>query len=331
MDQIRSGRLSWLTARALIAALALGVVCGRASGGQAPAASTPSPAPPAAPVSPDKVVLKVGDQSVTEGQIEKAIHALPQQAQNSLARQGKKPFGDEYVLMLVLSQEALSNHLDESPDYKETLALTRLKILAQEEYQQIMQKAVVTPEETSKYFAAHQNDFEELQVLQVTVRKKPDGSKEGTPGFSPDEAKTRTEEIRQAFIAGQDPKQVADKFQMANVVRVDSQPFTVRRGQMRADLEKAAFALPPGQVTELFDFGTALGFVKVVSHQAGDLKSATPKIESTLRQQKISSAMDALKVNSKIWMDDAYFASPAAPQVSPQPQSTVGSPTGGPK
>jgi hypothetical protein len=328
MGHIRWGRACLLAAGAMIATLAVSVVSGRAAGGQAPAGSTPNLAPPAAPASPDKVVLKVGDQSVTEGQIEKAIHSLPPQAQNSLARQGKKPFGDEYVLMLVLSKEAVGNHLDESPDYKETLALTRLKILAQAEYQQIAQKAVVTPEETSKYFAAHQNEFEELQVLQVTVRKKPDGSKEGTPGFPPDEAKTRAEEIRQAFIAGQDPKQVAEKFQMANVVRVDSQPFAVRRGQMRADIEKAAFDLPAGQVTGLFDFGTAVGFIKVITHQPGDLKSATPKIESTLRQQKITSALDALKVNSKIWMDDAYFASPAGQQSAPKPPSTPGAPPG---
>ena len=327
MGHIRWGKTCRLMAGALAAALVAGVVCGRAAGGQAPAGSTASPAPPAAPASPDKVVLKVGDESVTEVQIEKAIHALPPQAQNSLARQGKKPFGDEYALMLVLSQQALSKHLDESPDYKETLALTRLKILAQEEYQQIVQMAVVTPEETSKYFAAHQNEFEELQVLQVTVRKKPEGSKEGTPGFPPDEAKARAEEIRQAFIAGQDPKQVAEKYQMANVVRVDSQPFTVRRGQMRADVEKAAFDLPAGQVSELFDFGSALGFVKVVSHQPADLKGATPKIESTVRQQKITSALDALKANSKIWMDDAYFTSPVAPQGPPKPPSTPTAPT----
>ncbi|SPE22454.1 exported hypothetical protein [Acidobacteriia bacterium SbA2] len=327
MGHVRWGRACWLTARALIAALVVGVMCGRAASGQTPAGPTPSPAaPPAAPASPDKVVLKVGDQSVTEGQIEKAIHALPPQAQNSLARQGKKPFGDEYVLMLLLSQEALSNHLDQTADYKETLALTRLKMLAQAEYQQIAQKVVVTPEETSKYFATHQNDFEELQVLQVTVRKKPEGSKEGTPGFSPDEAKARAEEIRKAFIAGQDPKQVAEKFQIANIIRVDSQPFAVRRGQMRADFEKAVFDLPAGQVTELFDFGTALGFVKVVSHQPGDLKGATPKIESTLRQQKINSALDALKVNAKIWVDDAYFTSPAAQQGPPKPPSTPGAP-----
>jgi len=319
MEQGRWGGASWWTAGALIAALIGSVQHGRA---QAPAGATPSPAPAAAPASPDKVVLKVGGQSVTQEQLERAIHALPPQAQTSIARQGKKPFGDEYVLMLALSQEALSSHLDDTPDFKETLALTRLKILAQAEYQQIVQRATVTPEETSNYFAAHQNEFEELQVLQVTVRKKVEGAKEGTPGFPPDEAKARVEEIRQAFVAGQDPKQVAEKYQVAGVVRVDSQPFSLRRGQGPPDMVKAAFELKPGEVTEVFDFGMALGFVKVVSRQAGDLKSATPKIETTLRQQKITSALDALKANSKVWMDDAYFATPTAPQNPPKPQVT---------
>jgi parvulin-like peptidyl-prolyl isomerase len=270
------------------------------------------------------VVLKVGDEAITQEQIERAIRALPPQAQNSLTRQGKKPFGDEYVLMLVLSHEAVSNHLDDTPDYKETLALTRLKILAQQEYQQIVQRAAVTPDETSKYFAAHQSDYDELQVLQITVRKKPEGSKEGTPGFPPEEAKARAEEIRQAFIAGQDAKQVAERFQMANVVRVDSQPITIRRGQMRPDMEKAAFDLKPGQVSEIFDFGMSMGFIRVISHQTEDLKTATAKIEATLRQQKINSALEGLKANAKIWMDDAFFTSPPATQVPPRPASTPG-------
>lgn len=327
MDQIRWGRASWLTGGPLIAALLMGVVYGQAAGGQAPPGATPSPAPAAPQASsPDKVVLKVGETSITQGQIEKAIQGLTPQAQNSLARQGKKPIGDDYVMMLVLSQQALSNHLDSTPAYKEMLALSRLKILAGQEYQEIVQRAVVTPEETSKYYAAHQSDYEELQALLVVVRKKPEGAKEGTPGFTPEEAKTRAEEIHKAFVAGGDPKQVADKYQMENVVRVDAQPSTVRRGSMRPDLEKAAFELKPGQVTDVFDLGQALVFAKVVSHQTEDLKNVSSKIENTLRQQKINSAVDALKTNAKVWMDDAYFAAPPGPHAPPKPQTTVGSP-----
>jgi len=327
MDQVRLGRGRWLTGGSLIVALLVGVVYGQAAGGQAPPGATPSPAPAAPQASsPDKVVLKVGDTSVTQGQIEKAIQGLTPQAQNSLARQGKKPIGDDYVMMLVLSQQALSNHLDSTPAYKEMLALSRLKILAAQEYQEIVQRTVVTPEETSKYFAAHQSDYDELQALLVVVRKKPEGAKEGTPGFTPQEAKTRAEEIHKAFVAGDDPKQVADKYQMENVVRVDAQPSVVRRGSLRPDLEKAAFELKPGQVTDVFDLGQALVFVKVISHQLEDLKNVSSKIESTLRQQKINSALDALKTNAKVWMDDAYFAAPAQ-HAPPKPQSMLGGST----
>jgi len=345
MDQIKMGRGSWLTSGPFFAALLVGVVVhGQAAGGQAPPGVAPGPAQAAgvqAPVAttpgsaqtapatePDKVVLKVGDTSITAGEIEKAIQDLTPQAQRSLVGQGqgRKPIGDEYVLLLVLSQQALANHLDATPAFKELMALNRMKILASQEYQQISQKAVVTPEETSKYFAAHQSEFDEIQVLQVVIRKKLQGAKEGTPGFTEEEAKTRAEEIRKAFMAGDDPTKIADKYQVESLVRVDTHPYAVHRGSMREDMEKAAFALKPGQVTEVFDFGQALAFVKVVSHQTEDLKNVTAKIENTLRQQKITTALDTLKKNSKVWMDAAYFAAPPGGRAPLKPQTTIGGP-----
>jgi hypothetical protein len=56
-----------------------------------------------------------------------------------------------------------------------------------------------------------------------------------------------------------------------------------------------------------------LVFFKLVSHKVGELKNVSSQIEDTLRQQKITSALDALKKNAKIWMDDAYFAAPNQP------------------
>jgi len=329
MDQIKVGRGSWLTGGLLFAAILVGVVYGQAPGGQAPPGTTPAPAPAApATTPPDKVVLKVGDTSVTAGEIEKAIQGLTPQAQRSLAgqNQGRRPIGDEYVMMLVLSQQALAHHLDSTPEFKELVALSRIKILASQEYQQILQKAVVTPEDISKYFAAHQSEFDEIKVLQVVIRKKAPGAKEGGPGFTAEEAKTRAEEIRKAFIAGDDPAKIADKYQVESLVRVDSHPYPVHRGSMREDMEKAAFELKPGEVTEVFDLGQALAFVKVVSHETQDLKNVSVRIESTLRQQKINNAIDALKKNAKTWMDDAYFASPPGGRQPLKPQTMIGGP-----
>jgi hypothetical protein len=256
-------------------------------------------------------VLKVGDESVTQGEIERFIQGLSPQAKEALAKQGRRPLGDQYVLMLLLSQEALGHHLDSTAAFQEILALRRRQLLATTEYQEIVRQSPVTPEEISSYFAAHQSEFEEAQIQEVVIRKKPEGAKEGTPGLTAEEAKTRAEEIRKVLSSGDDPKKVAEKYQVPNVVRVDAEPILVRRASMRADMEKAAFELKDGQLSEVFDLGQSLVFFKVVSHRAQELKSASSQIENTLRQQKINSALDALKKKAKVWMDDAYFAAPS--------------------
>ncbi|MGO8733284.1 MAG: peptidylprolyl isomerase [Terriglobia bacterium] len=313
MIQIRWGRGRWFTGGLLMAGLLMGGVYGRTLGGQAPARPTASAAAAAQTPSAGKIVLKVGDESVTQGDVEATLNSLTPQAQRSLSLQGRKPLGDQIAMMLILSQQALSHHLESTAGFQHALAMARRQILAQAAYQEVARQSVVTPEEISGYLASHQSEFEETQIEQVVVRKKPEGAKEGTPGFSAEDAKTRVEEIRKALSSGDDPKKVAEKYQVPNLIRVDAEPVVVHRGAMRADMEKAASELKDGQVSEVFDFPQMLVFFKLVSHKVGELKNVSSQIEDTLRQQKITSALDALKKNAKIWMDDAYFAVPNQP------------------
>ena len=316
MNQIRWGRGRWFTGGLLIAGLFVSLAYGQTSGGQAPAGPAPSVATAAQPASPDKVILKVGDESVTQGELEAVVNSLTAQAQKSLSVQGRRPLGNQYALMILLSQEAVSHHLDSTVAFQRALAMARRQILAQTAYQEIVRESAVTPEETSKYFAAHQSEFEEAMIRQVVIRKRLENAKEGTPGLTAQEAKTRAEEIRKALSSGDDPKKVAEKYQVPNLLRVDAEPSSVHRGAMRADMEKAAFELKDGQVSEVFDFGQALVFFKLVSNKVEELKNVSSQIEKTLQQQKVNSALDALKKSAKVWMDDAYFAAPS--QAGPQ-------------
>ena len=311
-----------------MAGLLVSVGYGQTSGGQAPAGPAPNAATAGQSSSPDKIVLKVGDASVTQGEIERFIQGLAPQAQKSLAKQGLRPLGDEYVTMLVLSQEALSHHLDSTPAFKEMLVLRRRQLLATTAYQEIVRQSVVTPEEISKYFEGHQSEFTEAQINEVVIRKKPEGAKVEASGLTAEEAKTRAEEIRTALSSGDDPKKVAEKYQVPNVVRVDAEPYSVHHGVMRADMEKAAFELKDGQVSEVFDVEQALMFFKVVSHKVEPLQVVSTQIGNTLRQQKVNSALDALKKDAKVWLDDAYFATPSqtGAQGAVKPPALTGEP-----
>jgi hypothetical protein len=313
MNQIQWGRGRWFTRGLLIAGLLVGVGYGQTPGGQAPAGPAPSAAAAAQSPSLDKIVLKVGDESVTQGEVDGFIQGLSPQTQKTLATQGRRSLGDEYALMLILSQDALRHHLDSTPSFHQMLALRRRQLLATTAYQEIVRQAAVTPEEISKYFAAHPSEFDEVRIHQVVIRKKPEGAKEGTPGLTAEEAKTRAEEVRKALSSGDDPKKVAEQFQVANVVRVDAEPYAVRRGTLRADMEKAAFELKDGQVSEVFDLPQSLVFFKVASHKVGELKDVSSQVENTLRQQKINSALEELKKTANVWLDDAYFAAPSQP------------------
>jgi parvulin-like peptidyl-prolyl isomerase len=94
-------------------------------------------------------------------------------------------------------------------------------------------------------------------------------------------------------------------------------------------MDKAAFELKPGQVSEVFDLGPWLAFIQVVSRQVEELKDASSRIEGTLQQQKINSAMEALRKKANVWMDEAYLGAPsqAGQQGATKPPVALPGPT----
>ena len=314
----RIGWWSWLLGGLLVGGLLVAVVHGQTSSGQAPAAKA------GAADSPDKVVLKVGNTSITRGQVETLIKTLTPQAQKSLAQSGRRPIGDEYVRILLLSQDALSHHLESTPAYKEMLAIHAREILATLAFQEIQRQCAVTPEEISKYYETHPKEFEVAEIYQVVIRKKPQDAKEGTPGLTAEEAKARAEEIRKALLSGDEPKKLATKYSLANVVRVDAYPEIVHRGDMPEDMEKAAFGLKDGEVSEIFDYGAKMAFIKTGQRRTEELKLVSARIENDLTQQKIDNFMNGLKKKANVWMDDNYFTgSSLTPRRTPPPSRVL--------
>jgi PPIC-type PPIASE domain len=292
-------------------------------------ADSPPPSPGASPEPADtatsnKIVLKVGAQSVTQGDMDFLIRSLDPQTRRALAQQGLRALVDRYVLTLVLAQEAASKHLDDNVDFRRQMAAQRDRMLAQAEYQNLVQHVKVTPEEISQYYAAHSADFDEIKARQVVVRTTPPNAKEGTPGLTLVQGRARIEDIKKALASGADPKQVAKDFGIPNQVLVEAEPRAIRRSESLPGPQKDAFNLKNGEFSPVQEVGGTLALLQVVSRGRVELKDASQEIENTLRQQKLDAQIAELKNKSNVWIDEAYFKLASAPSpgaTPPEPQS----------
>jgi len=278
-----------------------------------------------APRPADKVVLKVGDQQFTAADINLLISSLPPQTQQAIASRGKRELGDWYTRVVLLSQQARLHHLDQSPDFLHRLAIQRTLLEAQAAGEEMNKHVKTTPEEVQQYYNTHSSDYTQITLRQFIVRKRPAGQV-GDPahpnastaqGLTPEEAKKQAEAIRQELAAGADINKIMGDFNKSGDVIIEREPRTVRRGAMRPDMEKVAFALKDGEVSEPIDVPQALVLFQVTAHDQVDLKTAAPDIEKILQQQKMQAVMDALKKKTAPWMDESYFTGASKPAEGP--------------
>jgi len=309
------------------------------AGNQAPAVTPPpaanKPAVPTleTPVAADKVVLKIGDQQFTKADIDALIESLPPQAQRSIATQpqGKKSLADQFSMVVMLAQQARLHHLDQTPAFVHKLEFQKQQLEAQAAYDEIHQQAKVTPEEVNQYYTAHTADYDEIMVRQFVIRKKGAEPKADPAhptaatgsGLAPDEAKARAEAIRKEMAAGTDIKKVMEDFKAPGDVTIEAEPRKVRRGGMRPEMEKVAFSLKDGEISEPVDIPQALIIFQVTGHSHVDIKDVTPEIEKNLQKEKVDAALAGVKKSVTLWMDDQYFAPPLKLTEGP----TLGTPT----
>jgi hypothetical protein len=279
---------------------------------------------PEAPVPPDKVVLKVGDKQFTRAEMDVLVGNLGPQAQRAMATQGRKQLGEQFALIVMLSRQAENHHLDLTPEFTRKLAFQKQQLEAQSAYEEINQQAKVSPEEVQQYYTAHTADYDEISVRQIVVRIKAPAPQAGAgatppagPGLSPEEAKTRAAAIRKELAAGTDIKKIMEDFKAPGDVIIEADPRKLRHGGMRPEMEKVAFTLKDGEISEPLEVPQALVIFQVTGHSHADLKDVTAEIERKLHQEKIDAAMAEVKKNNALWMDDQYFAGPPKPQAGP--------------
>lgn len=304
--------------RTLAAGMAPFVFACAAFGQQTPKAPSPKPAAAAAPKAEtpgSKVVLRVGKEEVTEAEIDFLVEAMGPEIKEAIKTQGRRPLGEQYATMIVLSQHAAAQKLDATPEFRRRLALQKLQWMAEAAVEQLESQVSVTPEEVSKYYSGNPLEFEEVRVRQVVLRKKPEGAAANSPGFSPEEARTRAEEIRKALAGGKDWKALASEYQGSQEVFVVADPRPVRRGQFadNTNLETVIFSLQDGDFSLPAETPQAVIVFQSAGRRMLTLEEASREIETAMRRFKVQEQINELRGKATIWMDDQFFSGASAP------------------
>jgi hypothetical protein len=294
----------------------------------APGAPVIKPAAPSTPqVPPDKVVMKVGEKQITAGEFQAIIQTLPPQVQRAAEIRGLKDVGDQYAKLVAIAERAKTDGIDQKPDVKVKIELQQMQLLAQGEYQKINEDIKITPDEINQYYKDHLHDFEQVEIRQVSVRKRPANAKADAPGLPEADAKAKAEAIRAALASGEDAQKVHDQFKMDNVVFFDPSPRAVRHGQLAGAMDQTAWSLKDGQVSDIQDNPVNFYFLQVVKHDTPALADVSKEIEGKIKEQKSQSALDSVESGAKIWLDPEYFTeakpeNPAGPTAA-APKSTA--------
>ena len=142
-----------------------------------------------------------------------------------------------------------------------TLAMYRTKVKneiekAQLVNREIRQRVNVSPEEIRRWYDGHGDDYATAE--RVKVRDIFFALDDATDDAAVDHVRAKATEVRALAAGGRDFGSLAKQFSEGPGAEKGGELGTFARGDMDAELEKAAFALEPGKVSE--PIRTASGF-----------------------------------------------------------------------
>ena len=270
----------------------------------------PAPAAPAPPPDPNKVVLTVGAEKITEAQFEDLINSLPEQYRAAARSMQKRQFAEQIIQVKLLAQEAEKKKLDQDPKTKETLLFQRQNLLAQAMFQE-MQKGVKVDDATvEKYYNEHKSEYEVLKAKHILIRVKgaPMQAMPGKPELSDDEALAKAQAIRKRLLAGEDFAAIAKaESDDGGSGAQGGELGEFRKGMMVPPFETAAFAAKVNEVTEPVKSPFGYHLIVVESHVTKSLAEARPDIENKLKPQMARTEVENLRKGATVTMDDSFF------------------------
>jgi len=273
--------------------------------------SVDNPAPKTLPVvPPDRVVVAVGDVTVTAAQFDQIIDALPEQYRSVARGSGRKQFADNIVRIVVLAQEGKRRKLDESSAYRTQSMFQDANILANMTYEEIGKNIKLDEADVRKYYEAHKAEFEQVRARHILIRAQgsPTAVRPGQKDLTEAEALAKAQDLRKRIQAGEDFAQLAsqESDDTGSAAKGGDLGF-FRHGQMVPSFEQAAFALQPGEIGEPVKSPFGYHVIKVEAKESKSFEDVRPELERRMRPEQAQKTVEELQKTSQVVLDPDFF------------------------
>ena len=272
-----------------------------------PAAAATPKAGEAGNVDPNKVVLTVGNEKVTAGEVEALVADLSSQQRQMLKSAGRRVLADELVKVKLLAQEAQRRGLTDSPKVKRQLELARNQILA----------SAVAADVQRKHYDQNKQQFEKVRARHILVRT-PGSRAPVRPGqkeLSEQEAKAKADDLRKQIAGGADFGDVARKESDDTVSGAQGGDLgEFGHGQMVAEFDQVAFSLKPGEVSA--PIKTQFGW-HIIQVQDQLSFNDVQRDVAARSEPQLQQLLTDLKKNTKVDVDESYFGPAVQPPGAP--------------
>jgi len=259
---------------------------------------------------------------ITRAQFEKLVSVVaPNQPPHATAELARF-----YSEQLLFAREARELGIDKDPHFDEILKFTYLQVLARAMNERLARQADMTDAEFAKYYKEHAADFEQVELLQISIPKQKSHPSQGAvphakldPAADEAAMKGEAEKIYSQALAGGDFATLQEEaYTVAGDPddAPDAEMGIVTRSEL-GSTQAEVFALQPGQISGLISGKEAWHIFKVVSKQMMSESDA----KRVVTGQRTQAAVDSLKKSVKPRLNDIYFGSSAGPE---QAQSSGG-------
>jgi parvulin-like peptidyl-prolyl isomerase len=261
-------------------------------------------------VAPDAVVITVGAEKLTRTQFEELLAALPDNVRASAAGRGKRQLAEQLSEVLAIAQEARKRKLDQSPVVKQMIALQTDQVLAGVLARQISSENKPDEAAMHAYFDQHKAEFERVKASHILIRFKGSSApaRPGQKDLTDEEALAQAQDLRKKLIGGADfaATAKAESDDVGSGAKGGSLG-AFGHGQMVPPFEQAAFSLPLNQISEPVKSQFGYHIIKVEERTSKNFDEAKPDLEKQLGPQLTRDALDNIRKQAQVTIDDAYF------------------------